>query len=245
MKLLIVFKTEKLPRHNHFLFASVVKSALQVSNPQMQFEMYHYTQDQANKEMRPFTGAIYLNGYTLENEEFMIHQDVRLTISSSNAEFMLNLYNGFVQKKSYKYQSYELSLVHIKMLPEKLPKTNRVLFKTLSPLVIKDRDNRYLDLNDENYQTELNYAANECMKAVAKRSLYGPIILTPIVMHKKVVQLKHDSFKALNAQSILYMNAYEGTFLLEGHPEDLNILAQAGLGFRRSTFFGCIEMINE
>lgn len=242
---MIVFKTEKLPRHHHFLFASVVKSALEVSSPQMQFEMYHYTQDQANKEMRPFTGAIYLNDYTLENGEFTIHQDVRLTISSPSAEFILNLYNGFVQKKNYKYQSYELSLAHIKMLPEKLPKTNRVLFKTLSPIVIKNQDGQYLNLYDENYQTELNYAANELMKVVAKRPLYEPIILTPIVMHKKVVQLKHDSFATLNAQNILYMNAYEGTFLLEGHPKDLNILAQAGLGFRRSTFFGCIEMINE
>lgn len=207
--------------------------------------MYHYTPSKANKEMRPFTGAIYLNDYTLGNGEFTIHQDVRLTISSPNVEFILNLYNGFVQKKSYKYRSYELFLDHIKMLPEKLPKTNRVLFKTLSPLIIKNRDGQYLDLQDENYQTELNYAANECMKAVAKRSLNKPITLTPIVMHKKVVQLQHDSFAALNAQNILYMNAYEGTFLLEGHPEDLNILAQAGLGFRRSTFFGCIEMINE
>ncbi|PEA54782.1 CRISPR-associated endoribonuclease Cas6 [Bacillus pseudomycoides] len=245
MRLLIVFKARKLPRHHHFLFASLVKSALATSNSQMQYEMYHYTPNQANKEMRPFTGAIYLNDYTLEDGEFTIHQDVRLTISSSNTEFLLNVYNGFVQKKSYRYQSYELFLEHIKMLPEKLPKTNRVLFKTLSSIVIKDRDGKYLDLHDENYQTELNYAANECMKAVAKRFLYKPITLTPVVMNKKVVQLKHDSFAALNAQSILYMNAYEGTFLLEGAPEDLDILAQAGLGFRRSIFFGCIEMINE
>lgn len=245
MKLLVVLKARKLPRHHHFLFASLVKSALATSNAQMQYEMYHYTPKQANKEMRPFTGAIYLNNYTLEDGEFTIHQDVRFTISSPNAEFILNLYNGFVQKTDYKYQSYELSLSHIKMLPERLPKTNRVVFKTLSPIVIKNKDGKYLDLHDENYQIELNYAANECMKAVAKRPLYKPITLTPVVMNKKVVQLKHDSFAALNAQNILYMNAYEGTFLLEGTPEDLNILAQVGLGFRRSIFFGCIEMINE
>ncbi len=41
------------------------------------------------------------------------------------------------------------------------------------------------------------------------------------------------------------MNAHEGNFILEGHPEDLSILTQAGLGFRRALFFGHIEMINE
>ncbi|UZN01390.1 hypothetical protein OL548_33990 (plasmid) [Lysinibacillus sp. MHQ-1] len=59
------------------------------------------------------------------------------------------------------------------------------------------------------------------------------------------MQLKHDKFAKLNDKGILYMNAHEGNFILEGHPEDLSILTQAGLGFRRALFFGHIEMINE
>lgn len=243
--MLVVFKTEKLPRHHHFLFTSVVKAALETSNPEMQEKMYHFTKKQTNKEMKPFTGSIYLNNYSLENGEFTIHQDVSLTISSPNPEFMLYLYNGFVQKKRFIYQSYELTLIHIKMLPETLPKSSKVLFKTVSPIVMKTKNGKYLDFYDESYQRELNYAANECLTAIASRSLYQQLAFTPVVMRKKVVQLKHDSFEKLNAQKILYMNASEGTFLLEGHPEDLAILAQTGLGFRRSTFFGFIQMINE
>lgn len=245
MELLVVFKTKKLPRHHQFLFASIVKSALSNSNPEMQKKMYRYSENQANKMMRPFTGAIYLNKYILENGEFSIQGDVRLTMSSPDAEFMLYLYNGFVQQQCFKYQSYELTLEKIQILPQKLPKSNRVLMKTNSPLIVKNSLGKYLEIDDSTYVTELNYAANECMKSIMGRSLYEPIAFTPIAMHKKVVQLKHDKFAKLNDKGILYMNAHEGNFILEGHPEDLSILTQAGLGFRRALFFGHIEMINE
>lgn len=245
LKLLVVFETKKLPRHFHFMFSSIVKAALEVSNPQYQKALYQFTEEKANKTQKPFTGAIKLENYSLENEEFLLNGNVRLIISSSDAEFMLNLYNGFVQKRKYQFKSYELTVSHIKMLPEKLPNTQRALFKTLSPIIIRDRDGKFLGLEDSNYQRELNYISNECIKALEKRELYEPLKFTPIVMHKKVIQLKHDAFKNLNAQHILYMNAYEGSFVLEGDSRDLALLTQAGLGFRRSTFFGCIELINE
>lgn len=245
MEILVVFKTDKLPKHHHFLFSSVIKSALSHSNPGLQKEMYHYSETQANKMMRPFTGSIYLNKYSLGNEEFLIQGDVHLTISSPNIKFMLFLYNGIVQKQYFKYQSYELSLVEIRILPEKIPNSNTVFMKTKSPIIVKNASGKYLEIDDTSYVKELNYAANECVKSIMKRSLYEPITFTPIAMHKKVVQLKHDKFVKLNDKRILYMNAYEGSFLLDGHPEDIALLTQAGLGFRRALFFGHIEMINE
>lgn len=245
MKLQIIFETKKIPRHYNFLGVSVVKAGLTAANSELKESLYHLDDKRANKAMRPFTGAIYLNGYTLENDEFLIHQDIRMTISSPDIGFMLNLYNGLLEQEQIQYKTYTLMIKDIKFLPEKLPTKSQALFKTNSAIVVKNRNNRYLNIGDSNYEKELNYAANECLKSIAGRPLYQSLVFTPVAMKKKVVQLKHEKFKNLNAKGLLYLNAFEGTFVLGGHPEDLAILAQAGLGFRRSQMLGCIEMINE
>lgn len=245
MKLLATIEAERMPLRPHFLAASVIKSALTISNPQLKDQLYDFSEHQSNKTMKPFSGAIYLNDYTVEKQQLLIHKNVQLLISSPDAEFILYVYNGLVQQAHYTYQQYPLHVQSVKILPEKLPKTNRALFKTLSPLIIKNHNNKYLDITHPDYEQELNYAANECIKSLQQRGLYEKLTFTPVLMHKKVVQLQHEKFAKLNEKSTLYMNAYEGSFLLEGHPADLALLTQSGLGFRRSLLFGAIELVHE
>ncbi len=245
MRLQIIMEAEKIPKHYHFLAGSVVKAGLSSVNPELKESLYSFEEHQANKAMRPFTGAIYLNGYTLEGDEFIIHQDIRMTISSSDINFMITLYNGLLEHQQMQYKSYTLHIKHVKFLSEKLPTKSQALFKTNSTIVIKDKNNQYLNIDDPDYEKELNYAANECLKSVAGRTLHQPLVFTSVMMHKKVVQLKHDKFKNLNEKGILYLNGFEGSFVLGGHPEDLALLTQTGIGFRRSQMLGCIEMVNE
>ncbi|KOY83409.1 CRISPR-associated endoribonuclease Cas6 [Lysinibacillus macroides] len=245
MRIQIIAETKKIPRHYHFIGVSIVKAGLSLANPELMESMYNFEGNQANKMMRPFTGAIYLNGYTLEHEEFTIHQDIRITISSSDIAFMLTLYNGLLVQQHIQYKSYTLNIKDVKFLPEKLPTKSQALFRTNSTIVMKDKNNQYLNIDDPNYEKELNYAANECLKSIVGRALHQPLVFTPVAMQKKVVQLKHDKFINLNAKGILYLNGFEGSFVLGGHAEDLALLTQVGLGFRRSQMLGCIEMINE
>ncbi len=62
--------------------------------------------------------------------------------------------------------------------------------KTNSPLIVKNSLGKYLEIDDSTYVTELNYAANECMKSIMGRSLYEPIAFTPITMRKKSCAIK-------------------------------------------------------
>lgn len=244
MKIEISFNAPKLPRRYHFLFSSIVKSALETSAPELQKQLYYYG-DKPNKRIKQFTGSIFLNSYKLDGEIFYVHSDARMTVSSPDTEFLFHLYNGFIQKQEYRHKDFHLNVNHVQIVKEKLPTKNKVLFKTLSPIVVRNKSGRFLSINDENYEKEFNYICNEIIKSYTGNELNAPILFHPVLMKKQVVQLQHDSFKKLNDQSILYVQCYNGTFILEGDAADLKILTMSGVGHRRNIFFGNIEMIDE
>lgn len=240
-----VLKGERVPRHYHFQMSSLVKNALSVTNPDLVNTLYYFSDGKANKQIKPFTGYVQMTDYELLDDEFIVRGEIRLTISSPDVEFILHLYNGFIQQREYRYKHFEFTVSHVKVLQEKLPQTGKVLCQTKSPIVIRNRQGEFLNIEDSDYLAELNYISNECVKQLEGRSLYSPIKLTPVLMTKKVVQLKHEAFKKLNPQHIMYLNAFQGSFILEGDPRDIRLLVQTGLGFRRSEFLGFIEFIHE
>lgn len=245
MRVQVILKGDRLPRFYHFVMSSLVKNALSVTNPDLVNTLYYFSEGRANKQIKPFTGYVQMTDYELLDDEFNVRGEIRLTISSPDVEFILHLYNGFIQQREFRYKHFEFKVSHVKVLQEKLPKTGKVLCQTKSPIVIRNREGKFLNIEDPDYLTELNYISNECVKQLEGRSLYSPIKLTPVLMTKKVVQLKHEAFKKLNPQNIMYLNSYEGSFILEGDPRDIRILVQCGLGFRRSEFLGFIDFIHE
>jgi len=129
-------EAEKIPKHYHFLAGSIVKAGLSSFNPELKESLYSFEEHQANKAMRPFTGAIYLNGYTLEGDEFIIHQDIRMTISSSDINFMITLYNGLLEHQQMQYKSYTVHIKHVKFLSEKLQNL-KLYLKQTAPSLLK------------------------------------------------------------------------------------------------------------
>lgn len=244
MRIEVNFNVPSLPRRYHFLFTSIIKAALDTSAPDLQKKLYSFG-DKPNKSPKPFTGSIFLNSYRLEDEIFYVDGNARMTISSPDTEFLFHLYNGFIQKQEYKYKNFHLQVNHIRILKEKLPTKRKVLFNAISPIVIRNKSGRFLSIEDENYEREFNYICNEVVKSYSGVELKEELRFHPVLMKKQVVQLQHDSFKNLNDQSILYVQCYKGTFILEGNQDDLRLLTMLGLGHRRSSFFGNIEMINE
>ncbi|WP_100403467.1 CRISPR-associated endoribonuclease Cas6 [Bacillus sp. FJAT-42315] len=244
LKLEVSFKTNRLMRRYNFQFASVIKAALSESNKTLVNELYEY-QGRNNKKMKSFAGSVFLQSYEVKEDYFDVKGEVKLIISSPQADLMLYLYNGLVQKKQYEYKGYHLEVTNVRMLRERLPQKERVLFKALSPIVVKEKGGRFLSPTDPNYTKELNYTCNEIVKSIRGSELRRSIHFQPVLMKKNVVQLQHDSFKQLNDQSILYVEAYNGTFVLEGDVEDLQLLAQTGIGLRRGQMFGNIEFVDE
>lgn len=239
MKLVVTFDVKRIPLSYHFLFVSLIKGALSVNGKELAESMYNF-EGKTNKKIKDFSFAIYLNDFTRLKDDFVINGDVKMIFSTSNYKLLLLLQNGLMTLRSFKYKKYGLTVKKIHLGQESLPQDNYALFQTLSPIAIKGRSNNFLRPDEDEYQEAFQYICNEIIKSVAGRDLYKTLQFTPIEMKKVVVKMKHDSF-SMNREGIFYVEAYKGLLQLEGAREDLQLLTQTGIGYRRSQGFGVIE----
>lgn len=218
------------------MFVSLIKKALEISDKKYFNKLYYY-KDKLNKKSKNFCFSVYLNEYEIKDEHFKTNS-VQFNISSPDKEFMINLYNGLLKIPVFEYKDYKLKRQKIRNLKEKSVKNNIVLFKTLSPIYIKDREGNALELHDEKYHENFNYIADLTLKNFRGYGLKQEIIFKPIDMKKIVVKEK-----LINGEDYLYLKAFKGVFGLGGDIEDLNDLYKLGLGFRRNQGFGMVEII--
>ena len=242
MRLECTFKATAIPITYHYLFASLIKKAIAHSSSEFYEEMYLYN-DKKTKRSKNFTFSVFLNDYSIEKDEIDVKGNIKWVISSPSDKFILFLYNGLLDNKKFNYKEKTLILDKVRLMNEILPKESEVIFKTLSPIVIKNKIGKFIGPEDSEYIEALNYICNQNLKNIRGTGLKKALNFVPIQMKKQVVKQKHEEFKSINEEGILYVTAYRGIFKLEGDIEDLRLLTQAGLGFRRSQGFGLLALM--
>ncbi|WPZ19204.1 CRISPR-associated endoribonuclease Cas6 [Geobacillus subterraneus] len=244
MRIECTFQTEKIPVSYHYMMVSIIKEALFLSAPQKADELYNYN-GKRNKKSKPFSFAVLLNQFKKEEHEFFIFGNVKMIVSAFDPQWLLYLYNGLIQRKKFSYRQYHLELRHVRVLPEKLPSSTICTFRTLSPIVMRNKQGMFISPDHPGFHPTLQYICNQTLENATGKGLQGAVHFTPIFMKKIVVQQQHEHFMSLNEKSILYIDAYTGLFTLQGSIEDLQRLTQIGIGFRRSQGFGCIELVEQ
>ena len=114
--------------------------------------------------------------------------------------------------------------------------------KTLSPIFIRDRAGKAIDINDSKFQEVLNYICNLYIKNYRGDGLRQELKISPINMRKVVIKEEITGFKEITGKEFIYIDSYKGLFNLEGDISDLQILLEAGIGFRRSEGLGLIDL---
>jgi len=242
MRIECIFKPGAIPVSYQYLFASIIKGAIKNSSEEKFNELYYYG-EKKSKQSKGFTFSTYMRDFEMMDDDFHVKGEIKLIISSPDSELILYIYNGLLANREPKYKSYQLSLQRINLLKEKLPTMSEAIFKTLSPIAMKSKEGTFIAPDHEEYSHALNYMANETVKAFRGYGLKEPLEFSAVNLKKQVVKLKHEEFAGLNEEQTLYVEAYRGTFKLTGDPEDLALLTQTGVGFRRSSGFGNVQLI--
>jgi CRISPR-associated endoribonuclease Cas6 len=244
LRLEVIFDTEQLPLHYHFMFTSIIKKAISVISKEKMEELYYFG-DKHNKKSKNFTWSIFMEKFKKDDDVFQIEGSVKWILTSNDHAFLLYLYNGLLSQRAFTYKDFTVKVRNISAKESPVIRSHKCLFRTLSPITVKTKKGDMLSVDDPNFSKEFSYICAKTIENVAGRNIYEPLIFSPKAMKQVVVQLKHDQFQSMNNESILYVKSYNGVFQLEGHPEDLNILSQVGTSFRRSQGFGCIELIKQ
>lgn len=219
-----------LPRDYRRGFLSLIKSALQMSDP-ASYEKYYQ-----QPIIKPFTFSVHFPDLLgLENNLFRVGSSVRFVLSSNQAELLTYLYNGLRGKALYPYPLFEnaLTLKNISItFPRKITQQT-VLFKTVSPILInnKGKSNWYLMPEEEGFDEGLSFNIQELSKAF---------------LGAENVDFKFEPLRYKEKKTFHYgqfMRGYHGLFQMNAPSEFLNLIFNIGLGNRRSQGFGMIDLV--
>lgn len=243
MRLAIPFYTTLIPLSQGFLISSMFKEALKKVNINYCTSLYYYNKKNSNKRTKHFCTSTYLEDYEILDNEIKLNGKMILNISSPDMHFMTNIYNGLLKTNEFQYKDYKLTRGKITYQKEKIILTPTVDFKTLSPIIIKTKENKFIGPEDENYEVELNYITNLILKNYRGYELKEELSFKAIDMKKTVLKEEIEEFTANTGKKYFYITGYRGSFKLEGDVEDLNDIYRLGIGYRRGQNAGMIEVL--
>jgi CRISPR-associated endoribonuclease Cas6 len=242
MRLSCEYKTDKLPVANKMMFVSLIKEALKRVNIEY-FEKLYRFEGNSNKQIKSFSFAVLLKGFEMEGQIFNIRDRIILNITTPDYEFGINVYNGLLNIQTFQYKDYTLKKLRINLVKEKFISEQQIVFKTMSPVCMRNKDNEFISSKDPLYVEVLNYIVDKNLAVHRGYGLKQPLQFEELFMKKVVVKEEITGFKESTNKNTFYVNAYAGTFKLTGDVEDLNFIYQSGIGFRRSQGFGMVDIV--
>lgn len=240
MRIAVTYKVEKLPIAYRLVVLSLIKEALKRGDEAYFNELY----GKEPRKMKPFSYSVFLRNFSIEKEEIHL-SEMTVTISSPDMTFMLHLFNGLQKLQSYQAGEHEWVRTTMKWLPEASIFNNTIFLKSLSPILIEDRNGNPMHPGDPNYEQELNYFASLRIQSLANREPYQELRIVPGNLKRRVIKESNSKFRESQASPYLTFTAYQGMFQCSGHPEDLQLLYQGGLGKRVSQGFGMLDYVGE
>lgn len=272
MRIRVNCKAEKLPVMYRHLFMSMIIQALKTSNKPYKEALYpangggndtRHPKTAHSKVVKPFTFSVGLpHKSRIVNERFNVSEDVTveetvfyferggyvsLYVSSCDYEFIANLYNGLIDKRSFEFDNgISLKVDNIYMLNETSINDDRVVFRTHSPVSIEGRDGKPLlpmpgvEFYSDRFNDDFNAIHDRLCRELRGEGLHRPLEFRPLTLRKKVVKHTIRHFVQRTGKPFMYLTVFEGTFEVSGDVRDLQLLYQAGVGLRTAQGFGMV-----
>ncbi|MDT7880524.1 MAG: CRISPR-associated endoribonuclease Cas6 [Candidatus Hydrothermia bacterium] len=246
-KVIFHLNNSKFPIIYRNRFISFFKLALEKEN----VLNYYYNA----KKPKPFTFALITNAkiskdnekfhffdYEIEVNYFILqNKSLSLIFSTYDYEFGVYIYNGILKIKEFKF-SKEITLYPRKILLLNEPKfdNNEYQFKTISPILIENKEDKPILPSNENFISEFN---NFHRKIFESFNLTYEDLEIDFLSYRKVV-VKHflESFKEKTNKNYMFLTCFEGIFKIKGNPKVIEFLYKKGIGNRTSQGFGCVDI---
>lgn len=175
------------------------------------------------------------------NKQMVIKLPVTMTVSTGMFEVMTAICNGAIKMKG-KETTLGLTLMDVRLLPDRRIKSRTVTFKVAGHSVLRGRKD-YLDGNtkselEESINTHLLTKLNFLHAHYGREILPGeqcPVQVLSALGIKKGVCLHYGG----------NLTTLRGSISLAGEPPALQFLYDYGLGVRTGQGFGLLEVISE
>lgn len=241
MKLVLEFVTEKsvFPIEYRRTCIHFLKECLNNANGGKYYRDYY-----EGTNAKSFTFAVFFDKPSFEEDCIELSSDrVKMLFSTSDKLTGLIFYNSFLEKKNKKIMlpdDNSMKLQYITKVSEPTIKSNKILAKMNSPLIIRNHNRElnkdyYYAYDQESFEKEAIRTIRHQLKNQGFRDNFlEGLKITPIKCKKVIV--KHYQCK---------IEGSLGNFVIEGNPAILNYLLQSGIGSRKSEGFGMFELLTD
>lgn len=272
MRLKILISTNKLPILYRHRFMALIKEALRISDPDEKNLLY--PDKNLNREItKPFSFCVLMpknrqirrekfsvdNDFYVEDTVFYFDENDHLSmiLSSWDPKNLINLYNGLLSLKTFPFNNeINMQIERILLINEKKIEKETVSFKTLSPVLIEDKNDKPIlpdcleslvttgSMESNNrFEEHFNAVHDRILKDLRGRGLKREIKFLPEKIKKQVVKHTLKGFREKTGKPFMTLTCFEGFFKLAGDPEDLQMLYQIGIGLRTGQGFGMVEVV--
>ncbi|MGL4849408.1 MAG: CRISPR-associated endoribonuclease Cas6 [Clostridium sp.] len=240
MKIVVTgkMKENKISLSYRMFFASLIKNCLSKADKEY-FDKIFFYEGKKSKKIKPFCFSVYLQDFKIKDDSIEVNGDVKFIISSADMKFNILIFTALMGMNSYG----DFIKKSVKMQDDKMVEANECIMKTLSPIYMKNKDGSQALLDDENYGELFSYYADLILQSYRGYGLKEELQFIPLKMKKTVIKEEIQGFTEKTNKKFMYLNGYTGIFKLKGNVEDLNLLKELGVGGRRSTGFGNIDLV--
>jgi len=235
-------KPFKIPTNYRRNVLSLIKES--INNIPEIYEKYY--SDRTQNTSKPFTYSLYIPSNKVEkinDKSFLVFDSntLEFCFSTNDPILLMNVYNGLLNIKSdFLLFAYKIEIKYFHLEKEFKIDTDKIKFKTLSPIVIRDISDKkgsgnYLKFDDPDFKTVLFHNI---------KNLCQNFIDSDYKLEKEEITinfLKAEALKVYNYNEAI--KASNGVFEIEAKPEILKLIYDVGLGARRSQGFGMLEVI--
>lgn len=220
-KLIFNLENEIIPMQYRRSILSFIKKSLEDYSEDEYKKFYN----QRDNIMKPFCFSVFFKDSQFQGENIIVHaKTMEVNFSTSDYNAGIVLYNAFKHKKNIKFSLHQNSMIlkNLILLPEKEIKEEQVIIKFLSPLVVRNRQEK----KDYYYSYEQDEFL-DTLKLNIKIQLQISDLPEDIVEN-----LKLEPIKAKKVIVKFYEKKMEtsiGVFQLSGNPELLNYLYKTGM----------------
>lgn len=213
---------------------SCFKKSLELYSDEVQKSYYG---EPSEKDM---TFSCFLPILKIENEKIYLKENkFKIFITFNMVIDAVHFYNSFLKAKKgnvkFKLEENEFCINNVAKISEKQILEDTAIFQILSPLVIKEKitrekewfhilDKKGIEVLKKNIQFSLS-------KKFSKEKL-NTLEILPINIKKTVVNFYNIKFPAS-----------KGIFAIKGDNEILNYFYRAGIGSKKSSGFGMLELL--
>lgn len=236
----LLLEKEKIPKDKNRIILSIFKNCFNSYSK----EYYENVYEKKENKIKDFTFSLYMGKCKFLKEEILIpDKKILLNFSAYDHSDAIMFYNSFLNNKGkiYPLKENKITIGKIRIKKEKTIYSNEVIFKTLSPIVVREH-------KGDNKKTWYHSLGNKEGQALLKENLkyqlvdvFGERVLSDfgdisieVSKSNKEVKVKNYNIEVLSNVTKLKIKANQYI---------LDYLYKAGIGSKRGSGFGMLEIV--